>query len=92
MSSAPAQADFEEGLTIATLLFLTKQIIIQLTTIRYNEQSDHVKMSTAAKTTLATTVLGTIGIVYFVHQQQVADKAVRSMFLAEREHSLTRKF
>ncbi|KAM0719993.1 hypothetical protein Q7P37_004128 [Cladosporium fusiforme] len=32
-------------------------------------------MSTAAKTTLATTVLGTIGIVYFVHQQQVSDKA-----------------
>lgn len=35
-------------------------------------------MSTAAKTTLATTVLGTIGIVYFVHQQQVSDKAVCS--------------
>jgi len=32
-------------------------------------------MSTKAKATLATTVLGTIGIVYFVHYQQVADKA-----------------
>lgn len=60
-----------------------KQLIIQLKSIRYNEQSVHITMSTAAKTTLATTVLGTIGIVYFVHQQQVADKAVRSMSLAE---------
>jgi hypothetical protein len=33
-------------------------------------------MSTKAKATLAGTVLGTIGIVYFVHYQQVADKAV----------------
>ena len=33
-------------------------------------------MSTKAKATLASTVLGTIGIVYFVHYQQVADKAV----------------
>ncbi|GAB7322584.1 hypothetical protein MBLNU13_g03500t1 [Cladosporium sp. NU13] len=32
-------------------------------------------MSTKAKATLASTVLGTIGIVYFVHYQQVADKA-----------------
>jgi hypothetical protein len=35
-------------------------------------------MSTKAKTTLAGTILGTIGIVYFVHYQQVADKAVGS--------------
>lgn len=34
-------------------------------------------MSTKAKATLAGTILGTIGIVYFVHYQQVADKAVR---------------
>ena len=33
-------------------------------------------MSAKAKATLATTVLGTVGIVYFVHYQQVADKAV----------------
>ena len=33
-------------------------------------------MSAKAKATLATTILGTIGIVYFVHYQQVADKAV----------------
>jgi len=33
-------------------------------------------MSTKAKATLAGTILGTIGIVYFVHYQQVADKAV----------------
>jgi hypothetical protein len=33
-------------------------------------------MSAKAKATLATTVMGTIGIVYFVHAQQVADKAV----------------
>ncbi|TKA76503.1 hypothetical protein B0A55_02889 [Friedmanniomyces simplex] len=32
-------------------------------------------MSTAAKTTLATTALGTIGIILFVHHQQTADKA-----------------
>ena len=38
-------------------------------------------MSTKAKATLAGTVLGTIGIVYFVHYQQVADKAV-SQYLA----------
>lgn len=37
-------------------------------------------MSATAKATLATTVLGTIGIVYFVHQQQVADKAVSFIF------------
>jgi hypothetical protein len=37
-----------------------------------------VTMSTKAKTTLAGTILGTIGIVYFVHYQQVADKAVGS--------------
>lgn len=37
-------------------------------------------MSATAKATLATTVLGTIGIVYFVHQQQVADKAVSFTF------------
>jgi hypothetical protein len=36
----------------------------------------HITMSTKAKATLAGTVLGTIGIVYFVHYQQVADKAV----------------
>ena len=36
-------------------------------------------MSTKAKSTLAGTILGTIGIVYFVHYQQVADKAVRSV-------------
>jgi hypothetical protein len=35
-----------------------------------------IAMSTKAKATLAGTVLGTIGIVYFVHYQQVADKAV----------------
>ncbi len=34
-------------------------------------------MSTAAKTTLATTALGTISIILFVHFQQTADKAVR---------------
>ena len=33
-------------------------------------------MSFAAKATLATTALGTIGIVIFVHQQQKADQAV----------------
>lgn len=33
-------------------------------------------MSAKAKATLATTILGTVGIVYFVHYQQVADKAV----------------
>ncbi|KAK1067986.1 hypothetical protein LTR33_011242 [Friedmanniomyces endolithicus] len=32
-------------------------------------------MSTAAKTTLATTALGTISIILFVHFQQTADKA-----------------
>ncbi|KAK3622631.1 hypothetical protein LTR56_019147 [Elasticomyces elasticus] len=32
-------------------------------------------MSAAAKTTLATTLLGTVGIVIFVHYQQKADKA-----------------
>ncbi|KAK3071183.1 hypothetical protein LTR53_009094 [Teratosphaeriaceae sp. CCFEE 6253] len=32
-------------------------------------------MSAAAKATLATTLLGTIGIVVFVHQQQKNDKA-----------------
>jgi hypothetical protein len=40
-----------------------------------------VAMSTKAKATFAGTVLGTIGIVYFVHYQQVADKAV-SQYLA----------
>jgi len=33
-------------------------------------------MSTAAKATLASTVAGTIGIVWLVHRQQKLDKAV----------------
>jgi len=35
-----------------------------------------ITMSTAAKTTLATTALGIISIILFVHFQQTADKAV----------------
>jgi protein PET117 len=46
-------------------------------------------MSTKAKATLATTVLGTIGIVYFVHYQQVADKAVCQSSDSEGTASLT---
>jgi protein PET117 len=34
-------------------------------------------MSTAAKLTLASTALATVGIVYFVHRQQKTDQAVR---------------
>lgn len=34
-------------------------------------------MSAASKVTLASTLLGTIGIVYFVHWGQTAEKAVR---------------
>jgi hypothetical protein len=48
-------------------LLRSTSVIIQL----------EITMSTKAKATLAGTVLGTIGIVYFVHYQQVADKAVR---------------
>lgn len=33
-------------------------------------------MSTAAKLTLASTVLGTAGIIYLVHRQQQLDQAV----------------
>ena len=39
------------------------------------------QMSTAAKSTLAATVAGTIGIIFFVHRQQRTDKAVRSHLL-----------
>lgn len=39
-------------------------------------------MSTAAKVTLATTTLSAIGIVVFVHYQQKADQAVRSLYVA----------
>lgn len=39
-------------------------------------------MSTAAKATLATTTLSAIGIVFFVHYQQKADKAVRTLYIS----------
>lgn len=44
-------------------------------------------MSTKAKATLAGTVFGTIGIVYFVHYQQVADKAACLLLATLQEES-----
>jgi len=47
-------------------------------------------MSTAAKTTLAGTVAGTIGIVYFVHRQQKLDKAVSYLFAVNDDQMIKR--
>lgn len=43
---------------------------------RLCDDQAHRNMSTAAKTTLASTVAGTIGIIYLVHRQQETDRAV----------------
>jgi hypothetical protein len=46
-------------------------------TYRYSYLTDNAIMSRASKLTLATTSLGAIGIVIFVHYSQRAEKAVR---------------
>lgn len=43
----------------------------------------YIDMSTAAKLTLASTSVGAIGIVIFVHYQQKADKAVSPLRAVE---------
>jgi len=62
----------------ASLQMLTRREDVDLRLLRSTSAITdlEVTMSTKAKATLAGTVLGTIGIVYFVHYQQVADKAV----------------
>ena len=67
----------------ASLQMLTRREDVHLRLLRSTSAITELEiaMSTKAKATLAGTVLGTIGIVYFVHYQQVADKAV-SHYLA----------
>ena len=44
--------------------------------VTISHRFDHTIMSTAAKLTLASTTVGALGIVLFVHYQQKADQAV----------------